>query len=76
MNEIDDPLPPRHVLRAIQSPAPRRNARGVGQYDWNMLPIGQALWLKELQTYLDFPMLQNPARLPNIWSRSCSRSNK
>ena len=31
------------------------------QYDWNMLPIGQALWLKELQSYIDFPMLQNPA---------------
>jgi hypothetical protein len=31
------------------------------QYDWNMLPIGQALWLKELQTYIDFPPLQNPA---------------
>ncbi len=30
-------------------------------YDWNMLPIGQALWLKELQTYIDFPPLQNPA---------------
>jgi hypothetical protein len=30
-------------------------------YDWNMLPIGQALWLKELQSYIDFPMLQNPA---------------
>ena len=30
-------------------------------YDWNVLPIGQALWLKELQTYIDFPMLQNPA---------------
>ena len=26
-----------------------------------MLPIGQALWLKELSTYIDFPMLQNPA---------------
>ena len=26
-----------------------------------MLPIGQALWLKELQTYIDFPSLQNPA---------------
>ena len=26
-----------------------------------MLPIGQALWLKELQTYIDFPLLQNPA---------------
>ena len=31
------------------------------QYDWNMLPIGQALWLKELETYIDFPPLQNPA---------------
>ena len=31
------------------------------QYDWNMLPIGQQLWLKELETYIDFPMLQNPA---------------
>jgi arylsulfatase A-like enzyme len=30
-------------------------------YDWNMLPIGQALWLKELETYVDFPPLQNPA---------------
>ena len=30
-------------------------------YDWNMLPMGQALWLKELQTYIDFPPLQNPA---------------
>jgi arylsulfatase A-like enzyme len=30
-------------------------------YDWNMLPIGQALWLRELQTYIDFPPLQDPA---------------
>ena len=30
-------------------------------YDWNMLPIGQALWLKELRTYIDFPALQDPA---------------
>ena len=26
-----------------------------------MLPIGQALWLKELETYIPFPPLQNPA---------------
>ncbi len=26
-----------------------------------MLPIGQALWLKELRTYIDFPSLQNAA---------------
>ena len=30
-------------------------------YDWNMLPIGQQLWLKDLQTYVDFPPMQNPA---------------
>ncbi len=30
-------------------------------YDWNMLPIGQALWLKELETYLTYPPLQDPA---------------
>ena len=30
-------------------------------YDWNMLPIGQALWLKELSTYIPYPPLQSPA---------------
>ncbi len=30
-------------------------------YDWNMLPIGQALWLKELETYMAYPPLQDPA---------------
>jgi arylsulfatase A-like enzyme len=30
-------------------------------YDWNMLPIGQALWLKELESYIDFPPMQDPA---------------
>ena len=30
-------------------------------YDWNMLPIGQQLWLKELQSYKKFPPLQEPA---------------
>ena len=29
-------------------------------YNWNMLPIGQLLWLKELSTYIDFPALQDP----------------
>ena len=29
-------------------------------YDWNMLPIGQALWLKELET-TPFPPMQDPA---------------
>jgi arylsulfatase A-like enzyme len=30
-------------------------------YDWNLLPIGQSLWLKELKTYIDFPPMQDPA---------------
>ncbi len=30
-------------------------------YDWNILPIGQALWLKELQSYVDYPPMQDPA---------------
>ena len=30
------------------------------QYDWNMLPIGQQLWLKELESYEKFPPLQAP----------------
>ena len=30
------------------------------QYDWNMLPIGQQLWLKHLESYEKFPPLQAP----------------
>jgi arylsulfatase A-like enzyme len=30
-------------------------------YNWNILPIGQQLWLKELETYKEFPPLQDPA---------------
>ena len=30
-------------------------------YNWNILPIGQLLWLKELQSYVDFPPMQDPA---------------
>ncbi|HYQ71386.1 MAG TPA: arylsulfatase [Gammaproteobacteria bacterium] len=30
-------------------------------YDWNMLPIGQQMWMKELETYKKFPSLQAPA---------------
>jgi hypothetical protein len=29
-------------------------------YDWNILPIGQQLWLKELESYQEFPPLQAP----------------
>jgi arylsulfatase A-like enzyme len=31
------------------------------QYDWNMLPIGQQLWLMHLETFIKFPPLQDPA---------------
>jgi arylsulfatase len=30
-------------------------------YDWNILPIGQLLWMKELETYQAFPPMQDPA---------------
>ena len=30
-------------------------------YNWNMLPIGQLLWEKELMSYKEFPPLQAPA---------------
>ncbi|MGH8172181.1 MAG: arylsulfatase [Rhodanobacteraceae bacterium] len=30
-------------------------------YDWNLLPIGQMLWMKELMTYKTFPALQTPS---------------
>ena len=29
-------------------------------YDWNMLPLGQLLWEKELMSYKEFPPLQAP----------------
>jgi arylsulfatase A-like enzyme len=30
-------------------------------YDWNILPFGQQLWLKELESYQAFPPMQDPA---------------
>jgi len=30
-------------------------------YDWNIIPVGQALWLQELESYGPFPALQAPA---------------
>jgi len=29
-------------------------------YNWNMLPVGQQLWLQELSSYIAFPPLQDP----------------
>jgi len=37
------------------------------QYDWNILPIGQQLWLKHLETFATFPPLQ-PAESYNLSS--------
>ena len=31
------------------------------QYDWNMLPIGQQLWMKELESFKTYPPMQTPA---------------
>ncbi len=30
-------------------------------YDWNVIPVGQALWLKELESYGPYPPMQDPA---------------
>ena len=30
-------------------------------YDRNILPLGQQLWLRELETYINFPPLQAPS---------------
>ena len=30
-------------------------------YDWNVIPIGQLLWLKELESYGPYPPMQDPA---------------
>ena len=39
------------LARAAQSAPPST----AYIYDWNMLPIGQTLWLKELETYIALP---------------------
>ncbi len=36
-------------------------------YDWNLLPIGQALWLKELETYI--PSRRCRTRRATIWTQ-------
>jgi hypothetical protein len=33
-------------------------------YDWNILPIGQLLWKKELMSYKEFP----PVRAPETYN--------
>ncbi len=29
-------------------------------YDWNVIPVGQWLWLKELESYVAYPPMQDP----------------
>ena len=33
------------------------------QYDWNMLPIGQQLWLEQLLSYREVPAAAGPGEL-------------
>jgi hypothetical protein len=40
--------------------APRRSLFQTVAYDWNLLPIGQQLWLEHLTSYEKFPPLQAP----------------
>ena len=47
-------------------------------YDWNMLPIGQVLWLKELESYVAYPPMQDPAsyNLEQVMQQVKQMSNK
>ena len=51
---LDDPKSALGVAGALASPST------AYLYDWNMLPLGQLLWEKELMTYQQFPPLQAP----------------
>jgi hypothetical protein len=43
-------------------------------YDWNLLPIGQALWLRELESYKEFPPFR--IRRATTWTRSWNSSRR
>ncbi|MGB7555902.1 MAG: arylsulfatase [Candidatus Korobacteraceae bacterium] len=51
---LDDPKSALGIGGALASPST------AYLYDWNMLPLGQLLWEKELMTYQAFPPLQAP----------------
>src|SRR4030095_8900625 len=51
---LDDPKSAISVGGALASPST------AYLYDWNLLPIGQLLWMKELMSYEKFPPLQAP----------------
>ena len=64
---------PEHPARSVRDDRRRRQKSLLGYggalaapstaylYNWNMLPIGQLLWLKELESYVAFPPMQDPA---------------
>jgi arylsulfatase A-like enzyme len=47
-------------------------------YNWNMLPVGQQLWLKELESFIEFPALQAPEsyNLDQVLEQVRQMSNK
>jgi arylsulfatase A-like enzyme len=51
---LDDPKSIMQYGGALASPST------AYLYDWNMLPLGQLLWMKELMSYKAFPPLQAP----------------
>ena len=51
---LDDPKSAFAIGGALASPST------AYIYDWNLLPLGQLLWEKELETYMEFPPLQAP----------------
>jgi arylsulfatase A-like enzyme len=51
---LDDPKSALGVGGALASPST------AYLYDWNMLPLGQLLWEKELESYIPYPPLQAP----------------
>ena len=51
---LDDPKSIMGLGGALASPST------AYLYDWNMLPLGQLLWEKELMSYKKFPPLQAP----------------
>src|SRR5262249_10164934 len=59
------------VATSVKSAFPTGGSLGAPatafQYDWSLLPIGQQLWLKHLETFEKFPPLQ-PAESYNLSS--------
>jgi hypothetical protein len=55
-----------HLSKGAHVPVFRASAERLAApstayiYDWNMLPIGQQLWLEHLLTYETYPPLQAP----------------